>query len=153
MSPLCLPNHPECQASRLPATIYTIGERRGRHRSKLTMNLLHFDQFQSYGAALGQQGAEPELKSFCVLGVASYGSTAFIHHAAYLFTAHTSWLWSSTLRDREALYPGLHEPLMQYVGYGVPRMPLPRTSVNSLQPTPRSGRYSQRPEVFSQRKS
>jgi hypothetical protein len=30
------------------------------------------------------------------------------------------------------------------------RILLPRTSVNSPQPTPRSGRYSQRPEVFSE---
>src|SRR5215217_5904251 len=139
MSPLCLPNHPECQASRLPATIYTIGERRGRHRSKLTMNLLHFDQFQSYGAALGQQGAEPELKSFCVLGLAPNGSTALIHHAAYLFTTLARWLWCLTSRSREGLYPGLHEPLMHYVGYGVPRTPLLGTSVNK--PRRRAGTW------------
>src|SRR5215207_5222096 len=100
-----------------------LGVRRGRSSCS--------SQLQPLGAALGEQGAEPNLKSFCVLGVASYGSTALIHHAAYLFTAHTSWLWSSTLRDREALYPGLHEPLMQYVGYGVPRMPHTRTSENT----------------------
>jgi hypothetical protein len=29
----------------LSATVYTIGEQRGCHRSMLTMNLLHFDQF------------------------------------------------------------------------------------------------------------
>src|SRR5829696_7909812 len=87
-------------------------------------------QLQPLGAALGEQGAEPELKSFCVLGVAPKGSTALIDHAAYLFTALTSRLWSSTSRDREALYPGLHQPLMQYVGYGVPRTPLLGTPVN-----------------------
>jgi hypothetical protein len=32
----------------------------------------------------------------------------------------------------------------------LPRILIPRTSVNSPQPTPRSGRYSQRPEVFSE---
>jgi hypothetical protein len=33
----------------------------------------------------------------------------------------------------------------------VPRILLPRTWVNSPQPTPRSGGYSQRPEVFSEK--
>src|SRR5215207_3915057 len=92
-----------------------LGVRRGRSSCS--------SQLQPLGAALGEQGAKPELKSFCVLGVALRGSTALIDHAAYLFTALTRWLWSSTSRDREALYPGLHQPLMQYVGYGVPRTP------------------------------
>src|SRR5215207_7671272 len=99
-----------------------LGVRRGRSSCS--------SQLQPLGAALGEQGAKPELKSFCVLGVALRGSTALIDHAAYLFTALTRWLWSSTSRDREALYPGLHEPLMQYVGYGVRRTHLLGTSVN-----------------------
>jgi hypothetical protein len=72
---------------------------------------------------IAQHSVKAELRVFCDFGIASKGSTALIHHAAYLFTALTSWLWSLTSRDREALYPGLHQPLMQYVGYGVPRTP------------------------------
>jgi hypothetical protein len=82
--------------------------------------------------ALVEQGVEPELKSFCVLGVAAKGSTALIHYAAYLFTTLTIWLWSLTSRDREALYTGLREPLMQYVGYGLPRKLLLGAWVNNL---------------------
>src|SRR5215207_10080653 len=100
-----------------------LGVRRGRSSCS--------SQLQPLGAALGEQGAEPNLKSFCVLGVASYGSTALIDHAAYLFTALTSWLWSLTSQGREGLYPGLHQPLMQYVGYGVPRTHLLRIRVNN----------------------
>src|SRR5215217_1471383 len=83
-----------------------------------------------FSGAIAQDGVERKLKSFCVLGVALRGSTALIDHAAYLFSALTSWLWSSTSRDREALYPGLHESLMQYVGYGVPITLLLRCWVN-----------------------
>jgi hypothetical protein len=70
---------------------------------------------------IAQHSVKAELRVFCDFGIASKGSTALIHHAAYLFTALTSWLWCLTSRGREGLYPGLHEPLMQYVGYGVPR--------------------------------
>jgi hypothetical protein len=70
---------------------------------------------------IAQHSVKAELRVFCDFGIASKGSTALIHHAAYLFTALTSWLWFLTSRGREGLYPGLHEPLMQYVGYGVPR--------------------------------
>jgi hypothetical protein len=47
----------------------------------------------------------------------------------------------------DGCFQGYWGGAMHYLGYELPRIPIPRTSVNSPQPTPRSGRYSQRPEV------
>src|SRR5215218_7709358 len=37
--------------------------------------------------AIAQDGVERKLRKLCVLGVAPKGSTALMHHAAYLFAA------------------------------------------------------------------
>lgn len=59
-----------------------------------------------------------------------------MQYAAYSFTTTRSCaLVFNLMRGREGSYSGFQEPFMHYVGYGVPRVHLPGTWVNSTHAT------------------
>jgi hypothetical protein len=54
-------------------------------------------------------------------------------------------------RPSQAILEALRGLYMQDCRYELPRIYIPRTSVNSPQPTPRSGGFAHHPEVFSEK--
>jgi hypothetical protein len=100
-------------------------------------------KLHSWVTALGQQGTKAYAECFCVSGVVWNHCTASIQHAAYSFGPHRLWAILPAhdfLAKRNAVSEGA---IMQHPVYWLPRINLPRTSVNKGK---KDGRGPRRPQ-------